>query len=265
VKSTELNDYNDEELTGVEHYRDVLDDHEGKYAHICLDFNDYCMNGKHVEGLDDLEEEDEGEVLTEGQGADFTELPKAVDVYDGPIYSAITKNPTVFLVITRIAQRNLPFLDFTSALTHLPNLPPTAPLPKLCKSVFINDHPHARRASNSELTITLLLYFYASPSRPHALGYFTTISSLVSSTQTPRVQDKGRLFTPYSGEDILEFNMIQWSRKKLIGRPRRMEAIGSRNGAWLKTDVVEKWKEREVCKRLVGEVWIKRVRGFKGR
>jgi hypothetical protein len=83
VKSTELDDYNDEELTGVEHYRDVLDDHEGKYAHICSDFNDYCMNGKHVEGLDDLEEEDEGEVLTEGQGADFTELPKAVDNREG--------------------------------------------------------------------------------------------------------------------------------------------------------------------------------------
>jgi hypothetical protein len=261
VNSTELDDDHDEELTDVEHYRDLLEEHEGEYANICTDFNYYCMNGKSVEDVDDLDEKDEEEV----GGSGFTELPKAEEDYDGPIYSARTKNPAVFLAITRIAKRNLPFLDFTSALTHLPNLPPTTPLPKLCKSVFIDDHPHARRSSDSQLTIALLLNFYILPSHPHALGYFTTLSSSVSSTQTPCLQTDSCLFTPCSDDDLLEFNMIQWSKKKLIGRPRRMEVIESRNGAWLKTDVVEEWKEWEVCKRVVGEVWAKRVGGFKGK
>jgi hypothetical protein len=262
VKSIELDVDHDEELTGTAHYLDEIEEHEGKYAQICTDFNEYCMNGKHLQDIDELEDEDEEEALIEGNGSGFTELLKVADDYDGPIYSAKTKNPAVFLAITRIAQRNLPFLDFTSGLTHLPNLPPTARLPKLLKGVFIDQHPHARRASDIELTVAFLRNFYDSPSHPHALGYFSTIRLIASSTDTPRIHAESCLFTPCSGDDLLEFDMIAWSKKKLIGRPRKMEAIGSHNGAWLKPDIVEGWKEWEVCRRVVGEVWVKRVEGY---
>lgn len=269
VRSVELDDYGDDELTGVQHYRHILEGSKREYEHVCFDFDEYRLNGKNAAFFfhtEELEVEDEGEeeaMVANGSG--YAELPQQVDDYDNPIYTAKTTNPAVILAITRIAQRNLKFLDFTSALDHLPNLPPNRPLPKLQKDVFSDNHPHHHRNDDVQVTIAFLPAFHQDGA--HAIGYFTLPHSQKAHTHPSfRLQTEGCLFTPCSTADLEDFSLVLWNRKKIRGKARGIQAVGSRNGAWVKKDdgSVET-NEWDVCKTVAGEVWGKRVGAFGGK
>jgi hypothetical protein len=222
---------------------------KGGYERICTDFNDYRCNGKPIEDLAEPEIEEEKDITDNEDG--YTALPNSVKDYTNPIYTAKTTNPAVFLAITRIAQRNLTFLDLNSALNHIPNLSPTQPYPKLNTGVFIDEVPHQQRSSDIDMTIAFLPKFYNDEA--HAIGFYSSLSCSSSTC----------LFTPCSTADLEQYKMIEWmmlaSKAQDEEQRRNVVAVGTRRGRWMRADVVEDWEEWKRVKRMVGEGWVGKV------
>jgi hypothetical protein len=246
-------------LVGIDHYKQSLSQ-VGHYKHITYDFEDYRTNGKKREDMPDIEEDDLDIDVEHDAHSLYTTPPtppETQDDYDECIYHGRTRNPAVCLAIIRIAQRNLPFIDFSSSLNHLPNLPLDAPVPKLPTGVFAEDIPHERQATDIEMNLAFLPRFYHD--NRHALGFFTTAP--VSRPGHPtRSWTKTILFTPCSTADLKRFEMVEW----LPGNKRRdgvkdMQAVGSRDGSWLKPDVEEDWPNWSVCWKVVWHVWERRM------
>jgi hypothetical protein len=246
-----VEDASPDALTGFEHYRHMMK--KGGYERICTDFNDYRCNGKPTEDLAEPEIEEEKDITDNEDG--YTALPDHVKDYTNPIYAAKTTNPAVFLAITRIAQRNLAFIDLNSALNHIPNLSPTQPYPKLNTGVFIDEVPHQQRSSDIDMTIAFLPRFYNDEA--HAIGFYSS----------PSCSSSTCLFTPCSTADLDASGMIDWttlaSKTKDGDHKRNVQAVGSRRGRWMKADVVEDWEEWKRVQMMVGEGWSGRVRGCK--
>ncbi|KAF2024445.1 hypothetical protein EK21DRAFT_117763 [Setomelanomma holmii] len=265
-------------LVGVEHYKDALSQ-AGSYKHITYDFEEYGNNGKALEDGSGGEEDEECEMLDgsgyEGkvEGIDYTlpPTPLSRDDYNKSIYLAQTRNPTVFLAIIRIAQRNLPFVDFTSAINHLPNLPLNVALPRLQPGVFVEDNTievqDSMEAKADDVNIAFLPHFYTD--NRHALGYFT-LGPDPNPDFPMRKWTKTCLFTPCTMRDLARFDMVEWVARRVVNRESDMgigdmDAIGSRQGRWLEKNVVEDWKEWLSCWKVVWNVWEWRVGLCRGR
>jgi hypothetical protein len=237
------------QLNGVEHYRQLLSERT-EHKHICSDFEEYRRYGKVREDV--IVEEEEEEVVASGLGPrfDYTKPPTpptSLAAYQQPIYKARTRNPAVFLAIIRIAQVNLPFLDFKSAINHLPNLPHNATLPTLPpKQAFTDDVPHAPRSTDTEMTIMFLPQFYQDGR--HCIGYFNIEPNLNSPT---RQYTKTCLLTPCLTADIHKYHLVE--------RQEKMDALGSREGAWVSADVVEEYESWSLCWKVASSVWETRI------
>ena len=228
-----------DELTGVEHYLQELD--RRPYTRICTDFDEYRQHGAsspnraHDYVYHEMPVDDDT----------YTSLPALLPTYSNPIYTATTSNPAIFLAITLIARHSLSFLDLTSALTHIPNLPLAA------ASVSLTDiarTPYAPRATDVLLTLVFAPKFY--PDETHAIGFYGASGIC--------------LFTPCSTAQLEEFGMIDWARKTGDGKRSHVRAVGCRGGRWLKMEVVEDWEDWKGCVRRVGKTWRKRVAEFMG-
>jgi hypothetical protein len=243
------------QLTGVQHYRQILSERTD-YKHVCSDFEEYRRSGKGRENaVIEKEEEHEGVVGGLDPRVDYTKPPTppaSLAAYTQPIYKASTRNPAVFLAIIRIAQANLPFLDFESATNHLPNLPHNAALPTLPpKQAFIDDVPHVPKPSDVELTVMFLPHFYQDGR--HCIGYYNIEPNPNSPT---RWYTKTCLLTPCSTADIHTYHLVE--------RQDEVDKIGGRKGGWVSVDVVEEYEAWSLCWKVASSVWETRMRLYRG-
>jgi hypothetical protein len=257
VNSVEEEDDQDltHQLVGAEHYRAVISQHDD-YKHVCVHFNEYRAHGQRVQDLSDTDDEDDAMRVKPEPHLDIedTHLPTPRSNYDQPIYQAWTTNPAVFLAIARIAQRNLRFLDLTSALDHLPNHPPDQPLPELVKGEFANDLPQASKKSDIKFTIVFLPNYYEDAR--HALGFFT-LEDDAEPQHPKRVRTRTCLFTPCSTADLQEYGLVEQAAGKRVGK---IKAVGGYDGEWLDAGIVEDWDDWRTCEMVAGRIWDKKVK-----
>jgi hypothetical protein len=252
----DLDQYLNRSLLGAEHYKTEISRRKD-YKHPCAHFDEYRVIGQRAENPLDTDDSND-DVDVKHELVEETSLPTPNEQYDENIYKASTTNPAIFLAIARIAQKNMRFLNFTSALDHLPNLPPDAPLPRLIKGKFTADIPHTAKDTDMEFTVTFLPKYYADTR--HAIGFFTLERDL--DPASTRVWARTCLFTPCSTQDLDDYGLVEWG----LGGKRggKMSAVGSRGGKWLNSDVVEDWEEWRTCEMVVGNVWGKRVKKCRG-
>ncbi|KAI4923162.1 uncharacterized protein J4E92_007916 [Alternaria infectoria] len=169
---------------------------------------------------------------------DYTKLPKPRcnrPNYVEYIYRAATTNPAVFLAILRVAERNLPFINFDSAITHLPNLLANARLPgipalsalspdttnpsasqnqpgekKANQPAFTEDTPHEKKETDIPMTILFLPNLYEDGR--HALGYYALAPEADPDTKQLNPEDVVQiLFTPCGISDLVEARLLEWT------------------------------------------------------
>ncbi|KAI4653219.1 uncharacterized protein J4E79_008733 [Alternaria viburni] len=172
---------------------------------------------------------------------DYTKLPKPRcnrPNYVEYIYRATTTNPAVFLAILRVAERNLPFINFDSAITHLPNLLANARLPgipslsalssessealgaseasnhpqkpKANHPAFTEDTPHEKKETDTAMTILFLPNLYEDGR--HALGYYALAPEADADTKQVNPEDVVQiLFTPCGISDLVEARLLEWT------------------------------------------------------
>jgi hypothetical protein len=299
VNSTEL-DTPGRKL-GIEHYRYQLTLRK-TYDHITTNFSEDQQKNVPKDALpplssplsdDDDEDENNNEDDTKPEGmphrhtkseqdhTDITTLPKPLANrldYLECIYKATTTNPAVFLAILRIAERNFPFIDFDSALTHLPNLPPNSHLPPLAsllthppkkdgQPLFIEDTPYQERKDDEAMTILFLPRFYKDGR--HAVGYYALAPERDAEKKVLGVEDVVQvLFTPCEVRDLVGGGLVKWvpvepgkvADKEEVLDVEYMECVGARGGEWLERDVVEDWDEWSQGFRVARRVWERIIR-----
>ena len=176
---------------------------------------------------------------------DYTKLPKPRcnrPNYVEYIYRATTTNPAVFLAILRVAERNLPFINFDSAITHLPNLLANARLPgipalsalssdpspskpstpsgssnqpekvkkKANQPTFTEDTPHSKKEADTAMTILFLPNLYEDGR--HAIGYYALAPEADPDTKQLNPEDVVQiLFTPCGISDLVEARLLEWT------------------------------------------------------
>jgi hypothetical protein len=239
------------------------------YEHITTNFDKYRRNSTKEADLPqyDDSEQDEGREWEEQAGIDYTVIPsppEAMSDYDERIYKTATSNPVVFLAIIRLAQHNLPFLDFDGAISHLPNHPPADALPTLTPGTFAADLPFLNKTTDTSMTILFLPSFYEDTR--HALGFYTFappahLSSNPAKTLFQSVQSV--VFTPCTSRDLETYDLVEYLQgRQKKGNSRNLEAIrcvGAREGRWLDEQTVEDYEEWSEGVRIVRCVWERRV------
>ncbi|KAF1995119.1 hypothetical protein P154DRAFT_389090, partial [Amniculicola lignicola CBS 123094] len=167
-------------LQGVEHYRRLIA--RKHYKHIQTDISPYVAGRIHPPTMpiqnpppDTSTEEPKLGALDKKFSTDTAPNPVELSKTGAPIYVTKTYNPLLALAITRIAEKNLPFVDFTSALNHLPNLEPSDPLPVLPvgqhDQIFLGDIPYKRKATDQKIEIVFIPDYYED--ERHCLGFHT--------------------------------------------------------------------------------------------
>ncbi|KAH6866314.1 hypothetical protein BKA58DRAFT_318957 [Alternaria rosae] len=199
---------------------------------------------------------------------DYTRLPKprtSRPDYLEYIYRATTTNPAVFLAILRVAERNLPFINFDSAITHLPNLPPNARLPAIPTLSALLSNPSesfkASKKGDMEMTILFLPHLYEDGR--HAIGYYALAPEADPDVKQLNPEDVVQiLFTPCTISDLVEAGRKDGD----AGDEEELdieyiEHVGARGGEWLERDVVEDWEEWCTSFRVARRVWEKVLKG----
>ncbi|EUC43137.1 hypothetical protein COCMIDRAFT_101650 [Bipolaris oryzae ATCC 44560] len=260
------------QLTGVEHYLQQLS-LKKDYKDICTDFDEYRCNGlKATDAWDPSDEQPEEEQeryehLTKHSSTTIPRPPSVYTEYDHQIYTCTTTNPAICLAIARIAQHNLPNINFQSAINHLPNVPPAGRLPKLQPGVLAEDIPHEQDTENDDVITVLFLPRFYHDGR-HALGYYTADPPTSNSAQDAwraRLKDvRQMLFTPCVIEDLEAYGMIRYAavsraQDDIEAGDASVQSIGARGGRWLQFDSVEDWDERRVAFHIVEMLWDKRM------
>lgn len=238
------------------------------YEQICTDFNEYRCRGSTKLGLSDIDDEEqdgiEEEQHTHDTKTDYSKAPNppsSYTTYGYKIYTCKTTNPAIFLAITRIAQRNLPFINFRSALNHLPNLIPTKRLPELQTEILTEDIAHEeRRGSDRLVTVLFFPHFYHDGR--DAVGYFVPsvpARRFMYDPRRPDFQDTEQmLFTPCIQAELETYELITFTNHSTDGR-EWIQSVGVRDGRWIGIDFVEEWVEFREAFGMVAVVWQKRL------
>jgi hypothetical protein len=136
-------------------------------------------------------------------GIDYTIPPVPRSPHDKPTYKGVTDDPTVALAIIRVAEKNLPFVNFDSALSNLPTITPPVPprrlptetYPKNEYAAVLGDPDVARLARDPaahHIHIALLPKRYKDGR--HAIGFWTY--------KLPSMRYGAMVFTPCSARDL---------------------------------------------------------------
>lgn len=250
---------NRQRLAGMEHYRHMMNIN-GYDAKPSLD---RVVGGDSGASQDDMSTSDifdndvEPDTLT-GSSTRGTQpaLPASPSSYSQPIYSGTTHSPVVFFSILRIAQQNLPSLDLTSALNHLPNIHPGDSLPQLRLSApgnlapvpFIDNNAPPQRSNDADISIAFLPTFYSDAR--HALGYFEVLPNTHNSKKVGVC-----LFTPCTEDDLRRYGLVEYLTGREDEGVEGMSKVGASEGMWLDRDVVEEYEEWSLVWKVVSGVW----------
>jgi len=213
VNSIEIKQYGDS--AGATHYVECLSRHEN-YDKISITFDEYRTNGRDFKSLPNFDRyRNECPATKREATIDYSKPPTghASEYLTHPIYKGQTKNPLVCLAIIRIAQTNLPSINFNSALDHIHNIRPTDPFPQLPKNgQFADDVKYIPRAGDSSIKTIFIPEYYLDGR--HALGFYVRIQSSIASV----------LFTPCTDEDLNRHGLFKL-------------AAGEDHGTWEETVV----------------------------
>ncbi|KAJ4353152.1 hypothetical protein N0V95_003624 [Ascochyta clinopodiicola] len=257
VRSVESEE-NQQQLTGVKHYLHMMSQ-LGLNAKPSLDHIDYRSLGVTREATTTIEDKPSPHIPP------ATQTPSSLPSYTQPIYLGTTQNPKVFLSILRIAQQNLPTLDLTSALNHLPNTPASDALPHLHPSApgnlapppFVDDLPALHRTDRAKIHIAFLPAFYADAR--HSIGYFEVLHSARGGKKVGAC-----LFSPCVEEELRRYGLVEYLSGREDGGVEGMRRVGAGTGYWVSMDTVEEYEEWEMVWRGVKKVWEGRVRFARG-
>ena len=139
---------NPNRVAGLAHYKLLTARYDKQYTDITTTFETYRKLPPPNVKLRRPSPELLPQILNLGpyvEGIDYNIIPQPNPEYTNPVYKATTYNPLIPLAILRLAAKNLPFMDFTSDETHLPNVgpyrqPPRFPTPEVR---ILDDAPHA--------------------------------------------------------------------------------------------------------------------------
>ncbi|KAF2254117.1 hypothetical protein BU26DRAFT_589320 [Trematosphaeria pertusa] len=178
---------------------------------------------------------------------DYSKAPKGLPVasFSYPIYKGVTYNPVIPLAIIRVAEKNLPSINFISALNHLPNLAPTDPYPELPTDDvdFLEDDTHHTRQLMDQPIRILFLPHYYNDGR-HAIGFYTR--------KVPSRRLGSVLFTPCTDECLLEYRLLQ---RVSEGEEWEDCDFCVSGGSWVHNDVVEEYAEWKKLFMVVAKEW----------
>ncbi|KAF2854102.1 hypothetical protein T440DRAFT_268344 [Plenodomus tracheiphilus IPT5] len=247
-------------LTGIAHYRQVLQT-QRTYPRICTDFVADCQ---HTSGrgtaLNATLNLDDATHSTRHSAPDPSITyatrpvpPPSHDDYTSLIYYATTTHTPVCLSIIRIAEKNLPFLSFTSATSHLPNLAPSDPLPPLPRGTFTGDIPYSPLPTDVTIYIAFLPEFYED--MRHALGYY--VLSPENMAEPVRHRITACVFTPCTTRDLEDWDLVLYLEGEEEKDIHGMDVVGVKGGEWL--DPVDDEAQWGVVWWVL-ERWEKRVR-----
>ncbi|KAH9873044.1 hypothetical protein J1614_005441 [Plenodomus biglobosus] len=245
--------------TGVAHYRQILEERRS-YPKICIDFaKEYAHEDGRGAPSDAMLDSDTSQCIRSNlyvPSMNYTACPappSARSDYSREIYHVTTFNTAVCLAIIRIAEKNLPFIDFISATKHLPNLAPSDPLPTLIVGTLAGDVPFSHLPTDVTITIAFLPEFYSD--RRHALGYYVLLPSIVDPSKD-RITTA--VFTPCTTADLEDWDMVLYQEGKEGDGIHHIDVVGVRGGRWLKPDIGEHWGHWRVVWWVL-ERWEKRV------
>lgn len=244
-------------LVGIAHYRKILEQRQDLQK-LCdnsvLEPGGNCTPTGELIDIDDATQSTRSSVPD--PGIDYTKRPAAPTTqseYESDIYSATTYSAAVCLAIIRIAEKNLSSIDFSSAVTQLPNLAPTDALPALPRGTFTGNLPYTRRESSIPVKIAFLPEYYAD--YRHALGYYCHRPDLANPGRT---QLTTIVFTPCTTADLENWDMLRYEAGKEGDGVYGFDVVGVEGGRWLDVDSVEDCTEWDFAYRVTMR-WEKRV------
>ncbi|KAF1933539.1 uncharacterized protein M421DRAFT_51836 [Didymella exigua CBS 183.55] len=215
---------------------------------------------------------------TDTEAPTFTGPPKPpldMAAYTQPVYAGTTHNPTVFLAILHIAQRNLPGMDFVSALNHIPNIRPADQLPvliptasgNLAPAPFLDSRPPYKRPGDDDINVAFLPYFYG---ERHGIAYWQYIKDFKRG-----IALGSACVTPCSEDDLRHYGLVDYiAAEDLAGFIKQdggsvrgvdmMRVVGIEDGNWMQRDVVEDWTDWRATFRTCAVHWESRMRLMRG-
>lgn len=261
--------------SGLEHYRNFVRHHARYYKCISVDFKSYRHtappNAPPGHALPDIEPPNL-DLGPQNPEIDYTKHPRQNTEYAQPIYKSYTYNPLVALAVIRLAQKNLPFVDFSSDLHHLPNVgpgtfPPQFPHMEDERMPFLDKTVMWRVLENYQVIRVVFLPRYFTDGR-HALAFYTRkepsrrLCSLVCAPcTTAEIRLAGLLdILPFARDlpssdidnDVIgeDYALLHWNDVE----------IGGTGGEWLYPTLEEdkgKWEDSED---VVGWEWMVRMK-----
>jgi hypothetical protein len=212
------------------------------YPSIQYDFvKQYCAGrALRVDGNLDTYMDQKPNLGPRADGIDFSQPPpsKSMDEYQYPVYRGTTYNPMIALAIVHVAEKNLPFTTFHSALSHLPNVGPTEQNPLWRDDIdFIDkDILHDRKRTDLKIRVVFLPDYYLDGR--HAIGFYTR--------KTPSRRLGAILFTPCTAADLRAAKL--WTLFESDGGTGSDQdaawedvLVGVSDGEWFHADVVEEY------------------------
>ncbi|KAL1608082.1 hypothetical protein SLS60_003021 [Paraconiothyrium brasiliense] len=260
--------------TGFEHYLYLTKRYAAQYKNVSVEFNTYRhaapLNAPPGDPLPDTAPQSLDPGLPDPR-FDYKTLPDHIKEYTQPIYKARTYNPLISLAIIRLAEKNLPFMDFSSNLTHLPNVGPQT-LPPEFPPVEEEEMPFLDMATtwavlpgDQDITILFLPNYHVDGR--HAIGYYTR--------KVPSKRFCSMLFTPCTTSELrlaglLDFVPIDSDLgvsdipNAEIGEdggavPWDVTEVGVKDGKWLypiEEDIVA-WEDAEDVAGWEWVVWVR--------
>jgi hypothetical protein len=244
VNSVEIKQY--DELAGAAHYRECLR-RLGNYDRISITFDEYRTNRRAIKSLPNFDRyRDEYPAIKREATIDYSKPPvgQAAEHLTHLIFKGQTKNPLVCLAIIRVAQTNLPFINFNSALDHIHNIRPTDPFPQLPRNGFADDVTYHPRAGDSSIKIIFIPEYYKDDR--HALGFYVRIRPGISSV----------LFTPCTYDDLDRHGLLKLAADKDDGTWQEM-VIAANDGQWYTKADIAYWN---IAYNWVSDYWESRLK-----
>jgi hypothetical protein len=262
--------------TGIEHYLFIAKTKAKNYATVSVDFNPYKHAAPPGAPPGDPLPETAPQMLDLGPPDpryNYKLQPEHWENYALPIYKAKTYNPLLALAITRLAEKNLPFINWTSELAHLPNvgpqtLPPEFPPPEAGEPMPYLDAATTWTVLPGDQVITIVFLPEYYIDGRHALGFYTRKMPsrlLCSIICTPCTTAELRAAGLLDLAPVASGVPISAIQDGAVGREdMHMKwgwfGVGVNGGEWLyptlESDIIE-WEDVED---VVGFEWVVRVR-----
>ncbi|KAF1972265.1 hypothetical protein BU23DRAFT_644653 [Bimuria novae-zelandiae CBS 107.79] len=274
INSVEVPPTSRNKRVGLDHYIYLNAHHPHKHVNITSTFDAYRTlapdNVAPGEPHPDVGPQylDLGDLV---DGVDYARYPAHKHAYSSPLYEGRTSNPLVALAILHIATKNLPSINFTSAIAHLPNVGPQTPAPRFPPHMPDAELPFLDTATqwtgeegDQQIMLLFLPNYYVD--ERHAVGFYTRkavsgrLCHIVFTPCTTQELSLAGLLDPVDpGLTIADFRGYDVGVVE-GGVPWEQLDVGVKGGEWLDRGNVGDRAVWENAEDIVGVEWVIRVR-----